>query len=35
LVDGYGEATVLSWLAAGLPREVRNANSTAAATKSR
>ena len=35
LVDGYGEATVLSWLAAGLPREVRNANSTAAATKSK
>jgi stage II sporulation protein D len=35
LVDRYGEATVLSWLAAGLPREVRNANSTAAATKSR
>lgn len=35
LVDRYGEATVVSWLAAGLPREVRNANSTAAATKSK
>jgi stage II sporulation protein D len=35
LVDRYGEATVLSWLAAGLPREVRNANSTTAPTKSK
>ena len=34
LVGRYGEATVLSWLAVGLPREVRNANSTAP-TKSR
>jgi stage II sporulation protein D len=35
LVERYGEATVLSWLAAGLPREVRNASSSAAPTKSK
>ena len=35
LVHRYGEATVLNWLAAGLPREVRNANSIAAPTKSK
>jgi stage II sporulation protein D len=35
LVHRYGEATVLSWLAAGLPREVRNSSSSAAPTKSR
>ena len=35
LVRRYGEGTVLGWLAAGLPREVRNASSNAAATKSK
>lgn len=35
LVNGYGEGAVLSWLRAGLPREVRNASSSDAATKSK
>jgi stage II sporulation protein D len=35
LVHRYGEATVLSWLAAGLPREVRNSTSSTAPTKSK
>jgi stage II sporulation protein D len=35
LVDRYGEATVLSWLTAGLPPEVRNASASPPATKRR
>lgn len=35
LVGRYGETAVLSWLSEGLPREVRNASSNAATTKSK
>ncbi|MBZ5620831.1 MAG: SpoIID/LytB domain-containing protein [Acidobacteriia bacterium] len=35
LVDRYGLASVVEWIKAGLPPEVRNASSSQAATKSR
>jgi stage II sporulation protein D len=35
LVARYGEATVMGWLTAGLPREVKNASASPAATKSK
>jgi stage II sporulation protein D len=35
LVNRYGETVVLSWVTAGLPRDVANASTKAAATKSK
>jgi stage II sporulation protein D len=35
LINRYGEATVLSWVAVGLPPDVRNASKSQPATKSR